>query len=279
MVIQYPVKNETPVRSWAVTDKAAVASQFITNNGFDAEQAMKKQHDMEPLKKAEDIQKVINYLLENKRYRDNLLFVAGINFGFRVSDLVDLQVGHLIDENGNYREKICKLEKKTDQKLQADGTYKAGKVRTVYVNDAVKEAADLYLQECVCKNGSIDLSDWLFPSECRRVKNKKAHITEDAVYHLLQKLINDECGINIRAGTHTLRKTFAYHIIMGANDRARAVEFLQKIFNHSSSAVTLHYAGITDDEIMEAYKGLNLGLNVGMAHSAGLFAQRRANVG
>ena len=67
------------------------------------------------------------------------------------------------------------------------------------------------------------------------------------------------CGIEATVATHTLRKTFAYHMIMQAPDRSRAIEMLQKILGHSSQNITLMYAGITDSEIVDMYKGINLG--------------------
>ena len=75
---------------------------------------------------------------------------------------------------------------------------------------------------------------------------------------MLKEVINEKCGIDIHASTHCLRKTFAYHVIQSAPDRERAIEFLQKILGHSSQSITLRYAGITDEEIMDTYKGLNL---------------------
>ena len=80
-----------------------------------------------------------------------------------------------------------------------------------------------------------------------------------SVERILKEVINDELGIPVKASTHCLRKTFAYQVIMNAKDRSRAIEFLQKIFGHSSQQVTLHYAGITDDEIQDMYQNLNLG--------------------
>jgi len=48
-----------------------------------------------------------------------------------------------------------------------------------------------------------------------------------------------------RFGTHTLRKTFAYHAYQSGID----ISILQKLFNHSAPFVTLAYIGITQDEL------------------------------
>lgn len=58
-----------------------------------------------------------------------------------------------------------------------------------------------------------------------------------------------------------LRKTFAYHFLMEAPDRNRALELLSMQLNHSSIAYTLRYIGITQDEILETCFRLDLGFD------------------
>ena len=204
-------------------------------------------HAAEPIKSLDDICKIQEYMLSEGLFRDNLLFTCGINFGLRVSDLLKLQVGHLLDSTGTrYNERIVLSEKKT------------GKRRVVYMNDAVMDAADLYFGDLVMRGVPIDLNDYLFVSRSGRTGNGKPLDTK-SVERILKSIINDKCGIDVHASTHCLRKTFAYHVIVTAKDRPRAVEFLQKILGHSSQAVTLRYAGITDEEIMSTYQNLNLG--------------------
>ena len=220
------------------------ASVQLTDRAFEEALPEKKKHAAEPIKSLDDIQHISQHLIDNGRYRDNLLFVAGINLGLRCGDLLQLKVGHLLTEDGTaYRDKIVIREQKTK------------KIREAYLNDAVCDAADLYFEDA----GMVDLNDYLFKSECNRVKKNGTPMTVSSVERLLKSIINDECGIDVHASTHILRKTFSYHILMNAPDRTRAVEFLMKILGHSSPAVTLAYAGITNDEIEESYKNLNLG--------------------
>lgn len=204
-------------------------------------------HAAEPIKSLDDICKIQSYMLSEGMFRDNLLFTCGINFGLRISDLLKLQVGHLLNDTGNaYREKITLSEKKT------------GKRRVVYMNDAVMDAADLYFGELVMKGKEIDLNDYLFVNMSSNAPRNDV-LTSRSVERILKNVINDKCGIDVHASTHCLRKTFAYHVIVSASDRPRAIEFLQKILGHSSQAITLRYAGITDEEIMKTYQDLNLG--------------------
>lgn len=204
----------------------------------------KKKEAAEPLKKVEDIIKVSDYLVKEGRYRDNLIFVLGINLGLRCGDLSHLKVGHLLEDNGSaYRSEFTIQEEKTS------------KYRKLYLNESIYDAADLYLSSV----GTVNLNDYLFKCESNRGKNLNQPLSVRSIERMLKEVINDKCGIEIHASTHCLRKTFAYHVIQSAPDRERAIEFLQKILGHSSQSITLRYAGITDDEVMATYQGLNLG--------------------
>ncbi|QDS33750.1 tyrosine-type recombinase/integrase [Brevibacillus brevis] len=55
-------------------------------------------------------------------------------------------------------------------------------------------------------------------------------------------------------GTHTLRKTFGYHVYQRTKDMAT----LQMIFNHSHQSMTVRYIGITQDLIDDAVSGFSL---------------------
>ena len=220
----------------------------LTDDEFEVDTSSTVSHAAEPIKRIEDICSVQDYLIKEKRYRDNLLFTCGINFGLRVSDLLTLKVGHLITEDGStYRDKIVLTEQKT------------GKRRVVYMNDAVMDAADLYFADITTKEEAISLNDYLFHSLSTKQKGINAPLDRKSVERILKEVINDRCGLDVHASTHCLRKTFAYQVIMNAKDRTRAIEFLQKMFGHSSQAITLRYAGITDEEIRETYQSLNLG--------------------
>lgn len=203
-----------------------------------------KKRAAEPIKDIRDIIRIQDYLIDHKRYRDNLIFTMGINLGLRCGDLLQLRVGHIIEDDGSaYRRQITLIEEKT------------GKRRVVYMNESIMDAADLYFQSC----GVVTANDYLFQCESNFAKNSGEHLTVRSVERMLKEVINDELGIKVHASTHCLRKTFAYHVIQTAPDRSRAIEFLQKILGHSSPAITLRYAGITDEEIYQTYSSLNLG--------------------
>ena len=66
------------------------------------------------------------------------------------------------------------------------------------------------------------------------------------------KIIRNACkksGIEQCVGTHTLRKTFGYHFYKKFKD----IALLQKIFNHTSPAVTLRCIGIEEEQVYKSY--------------------------
>ena len=210
------------------------------------------EHDSEPIKSVDDIYRVSNYLLENKRYRDNMLFIVGINLGLRISDLRRLRFADLIDDTMTFRSSFSILEKKTST------TRKKKKNRYIAINDAVIESVSMYLEN----TPGVSLSDYMFKSESNNGKTNNVPMTRQAAYNICQR-INDECHLGIRFGTHTLRKTFGYHqMVMSGND-PRKLFLLQQMFGHSSPNQTLAYIGITSEEIDEAYKQMNLGSSSG----------------
>ena len=207
-----------------------------------------QEHAAEPIKNIEDILRISSYLIKNDRYRDNMLFIVGINFGLRVSDLRMLRFTNLINDNLTFKDSFAVFEKKTRN------TRKRKKNRYITINKAVIEAVTLYLEhtEGVC------LSDFLFRSESNRGKNKNEPLSIKSIDRILKGIAND-LDLNIKISTHTLRKTFCYHQMVMSHNDSRKLLLLQKMLNHSSPAQTLDYIGITTEEIDEAYKKLNLG--------------------
>lgn len=206
------------------------------------------EHTSEPIKSMDDILRISRYLIQNKRYRDNMLFIVGINFGLRVSDLRQLRFGHLITDNEQFKTSFPIFEQKTRN------TRKHKRNRYITINKAVQDAVVLYLEN----NENVSLSDYMFRSESNHGGSKNEPIHRNSVDRILKGLAKD-LDLNIQMSTHTLRKTWAYHQMVMSNNDPRKLLLLQKMMGHSSAAQTLDYIGITGEEIEEAYKSLNLG--------------------
>ncbi len=188
--------------------------------------------EVEAIKNPRDISKIKQFLLGEKSKRDYLLFVLGINVGLRIGDLLSLKIADVVDEASNIKRAVNIVEQKT------------GKQREFELNKSAREAIRLYLEEVT----GCDSDTPLFFSR----KGNKAITTRSA--HKIIKTTLRELGIKGNFGTHSLRKTFGYH----RYNNGVKVETLQKVFNHSSSTVTLRYIGITREVICDAYNCVNL---------------------
>ena len=178
------------------------------------------------LKKIETIKK----LLRQQNLRDYCLFVVGINSGLRISDLLKLRISDVIEGN-KIKDRIRLREKKTN------------KFKDFPLSDKTKLALNEYL-----KTRDYNENEPLFIS-----RKNKGFLLRQQAYKIINN-VAQEVGIKEKIGTHTLRKTFGYHAYKNGYDTA----IIQKLFNHSSTSVTLRYIGITQDKLDDVYMSLDL---------------------
>ncbi len=171
---------------------------------------------VEPIRSKSNLRKVEQILSKNPR--DLLMFTIGTNCGLRISDILALNVRDV--RGKNY---IQLFEKKT------------GKFKKFPINAKLKPMLEEFTQ-------GRNLDEPLFMT---KFKNRLGRVT--AYYTIRQAC--EEATLEEKFGTHSLRKTFGYHHYKKYKD----VAMLQKIFNHSSPAVTLTYIGIEQEQIDESY--------------------------
>lgn len=171
---------------------------------------------VEPIRNPDMILAIERHLKEQSE-RNYILFLIGVYCGLRISDILQLRVSNV---QGN----VIKLREK-----------KTGKERKIQIHRNLKKPLMEYIKDK--------------PAEEFLIKSREGYnkpITRDMAYKILKGL-TDYIDID-SIGTHSMRKTFGYHYYKGTKD----VATLQKIFNHSSEAITLKYIGITQDNIDEA---------------------------
>lgn len=151
------------------------------------------------------------------------MYLFGIYSGLRISDILKFKVR---DVKG--KDTIRLREKKT------------GKEKRFPINGKLKKEIAKYIE------GKKDY-DYLFPSRQR----KNAAISRQQAYNIIKEA-GEHFGLD-NLGTHTLRKTFGYHMYKQTKDAIT----IQKILNHSSVETTLRYIGITQDTMDTAMKNLS----------------------
>lgn len=241
-------RNPDVINLNALKDSRALKDGLIKPAIEDTSYEVADDRAADPIKSVDDINSVCKYLIDSQRWRDYMLFVVGINFGLRVSDLRSLRFSHLIDENFSFRDTFAVFEQKTRN------TRKRKKNRYITINKAVIDAVTLYLEH----TPSVCLSDYMFRSMSNNSKSENRPMSARSIDRTL-KDIAEKVGLTMKVSTHTLRKTFCYHQMLVSGNDSRKLLLLQKMMGHSSVAQTLDYIGITQEEIHDAYMDLNLG--------------------
>jgi len=177
---------------------------------------------VEPIRDPEKIE-IMKQILRRQSLRNYFLFTAGINIGIRISDLLKLKVSDL--RNQTY---LLLREQKT------------GKERRYKINSGLQHEISEY-------TATMKDDDHLFPS-----RQGHSQLSRVSAWRIINEAAHQAGLRNI--GTHTLRKTFGYHLY----NRTKDIALLQQIFNHSSPSITLRYIGINQDIIDDALVDFNL---------------------
>lgn len=179
--------------------------------------------------------------------RNKMLFIIGINIGIRASDLRLLTWDFFFEKNIDGSLKFRK-----SYNLRPKKTSKAGKYVQLYFNSAVHKIINWYVEQYPID----DINDYVFKS-----RKGNEPISVNGMWRMIKNTAK-EAGIEQNIGTHTLRKTFGRFTYMNATDKTQALIVLQKVFNHSSPAVTMNYIGLMNDEISDSFNSLNLGIDM-----------------
>lgn len=155
--------------------------------------------------------------------RNRMLFVFGINSGLRIQDILKLRVRDVLEDY------IIMYEMKTKKK------------KMLKITPVLKRELKQYTTG---KAGS----EYLFQS--RQGYNKP--ITREMAYKILRAAASEFRLVDI--GTHTMRKTWAYHLYQKTKD----ITLVQKMLNHSSPEYTLRYIGMDQDRMDAAMDNFGL---------------------
>ncbi|BBA53255.1 putative recombinase (plasmid) [Fusobacterium varium] len=182
--------------------------------------------------KEKDLENIRKYLGEINKIGFLSFINIGVNVGLRISDLAQLRFEMI---NSNWEVTI--KEKKTR------------KIRTIAFNKTCQKA----IKELKAYYKSIGFSTkegYIFKSLSRyNIKYKiDSPVSVNGIsqeFHKLRDMLNIEYPI----GSHSLRKTWGYHVYKGTLN----IALLMKAFNHSSAEQTLKYICIEEENITKIY--------------------------
>jgi integrase len=193
---------------------------------------------VEPIRSIQKLNEIKSLLRDKWNIKDLLLIEHGINSALRVSDLLSLRIGDVIDDNWQPRDHYFIKELKTR------------KVSKVHITPKVKETIVLY-QKKYPSVASMP-SNYIFFQSRSNEKWLNPISRQQA-----RKIINKVCRavwLTWQYWWHTLRKTRWYQ----ARKKWISLPIIQEKLNHSSLSITKRYLWITDDEIREASLMLDL---------------------
>lgn len=159
----------------------------------------------QPIKDIKTIKKIKDYLLKTNE-RDYIIFLIGINTGLRISDILNLKVSHVKNEEFKIRES------------------KSNELITINISNIHDEVKNYIRNKPDCQ--------YLFKS--RKGKNKP--ISRVQAFDIFKKM-KRTLKLNETIGTHFMRKTFAYHYLRYSND----FNSVQNKLHHMRSTSTMYY--------------------------------------
>ena len=173
---------------------------------------------------------LVRRLSKDGDHRMSLLIGCGSFFGLRISDLLTLNWGMLLDSDS-----FILTEKKT------------GKRRIIKVNADFKK----HILDCYNALRISDMNEKCFLS------NKKVVFSIQRINVRLKEI---KTKYNLKIGhfsTHSLRKTFGRRVVASAGENSEmALIKLSELFNHSTPQITRRYLGLRQEELMEVYDTL-----------------------
>lgn len=161
--------------------------------------------------------------------RDRAILEALYSAGMRVSELTGLDLGDVDRDAGS-----------------ATVRGKGKKERLVFFGARARKALDQWLQErervLEGKTGKGKRSDAVF------LNKNGTRLTSRSVGRLLEKYLA-QAGIDTRTSPHSLRHSFATHLL----DAGADIRSVQELLGHSSLTTTQIYTHVTTGRLRESY--------------------------
>jgi integrase len=174
--------------------------------------------------------------LENEGERNVALMVATqMYFGLRIGDVLSLTWGDI------------------RQTVMTIGEGKTGKARTITLHPDYVAMRDRYLGTFYASCQPADHEPVFVGTRGPRTGQA---ITVTAANNRFASALKRHSIETANASTHTLRKTFGRRVWESTGKTEAGLVLLSQILNHSSTAVTRLYLGITGEEIAAAYLSL-----------------------
>lgn len=186
-----------------------------------------------PLTK-DEVQKILS--LEDIIFRDKVLFIMGINTGYRISELLSLRVSDVIAPGG---EALGLVSVKAQNMKGKMG-------RAVKLNSKTKA-----LLKGFCKGRGLD--EPLFKSRCKGQHRELKAVGRSRAHDIIKAMFA-KAKVFGSVATHTMRKTFAQNMRRLLNGD---IVNLMRAMGHRSINTTMAYMAFDNAMIDDAIEQLS----------------------
>ena len=189
----------------------------------------------------EDMKKIQDYFIQNKQWNFYLLFTLNVNTGRRISDLLQTKWSDFFYKNGNMKKfwDIMKFEKETHNRVR--GEQKTSKTKELFINVAVQEAFNLFLEK---ENKNIDFEydydEFIFKQLHGTHRGKV--VSQEGYRQALIKA--GEC-LDYDIRSHSMRRGMGKMMLELHPNDPKGKSVLMELYNHSSEKMTNKYIGET----------------------------------
>ena len=210
--------------------KFLLIEKIIKNNPMEyielpkTKKSLPKTHSIEEIDNLLDIK-----LTDSFSYRNKAMLELMYSSGLRVSELVNVKI-HDIDISN------CII------RIMGKGS----KERIVPLGDYAIRYIELYLKEHREKLIKKEINDYLF------LNNHGNKITRQGFFKIL-KSIAKEKNIKTEFSPHTLRHSFATHLLNGGAD----LRSIQEMLGHSDISTTQIYTHVSTEKLKENYNSFH----------------------
>ena len=236
--------------------KYLAEKDIIENNPAQLVDTPKAPRKLPNILTVNEIDRIISAIPDNQPLakRDNAIFELMYSCGLRVTELCDLERNDLFGsnvKNGDEKPEFIEQEKNKDKKVKIFKTLefvrvkgKSGKHRFVPIGPIASEKLKSY---------------WEFERDSLQKKNPNVpqvflsrngrQLTRMMIWILLKKWTNT-AGILKKVSPHTLRHSFATHLLEGGAD----IRSVQEMLGHRDIATTQIYTHLDNKHLKEVHR-------------------------
>lgn len=178
----------------------------------------------------DNINKLLDIKLENEySYRNKAMLELMYSSGLRVSELINVKI-HDVDNES------CII------RIMGKGS----KERIIPLGDYAIEYVNIYLKDHRNKLIKKEYNDYLF------LNNHGKKMTRQGFFKIIKKLAQEK-NIKTDFSPHTLRHSFATHLLDGGAD----LRSIQEMLGHSDISTTQIYTHVSKEKLQENYNNFH----------------------